>query len=80
MFTDAYVEEIYESEHVRTSTELLRVILDAKYERAYLHKVMEAQCQHLTMTKRNDILKSLQKFEELFDGTLGTWKRDPVYF
>ena len=41
---------------------------------------MENQCQHLIMTQRNELIKSLQKFEELFDGTLGTWKRDPVYF
>ena len=41
---------------------------------------METQCQHLTMTQRNEFLKLLQKFEELLDGTLGTWKTDPVDF
>ena len=41
---------------------------------------MENQCQHLTMTQRNELLKLLQKSEELFDGTLGTCKRDPLYF
>ena len=30
------------------------------------------------MTQRNELLKILQKFEELFDGTLGTWKTDLV--
>ena len=30
------------------------------------------------MTQRNELLKLLQNFEELFDGTLGTWKTDPV--
>ena len=39
---------------------------------------METQCQHLTMTQRNELLKLLQKFEELFDGILGTWKTDTV--
>ena len=39
-----------------------------------LHKVMENQCQHLTVTQRNELLKLLQKFEDFFDGTLGTWK------
>ena len=43
-------------------------------------KVMEIQCQNLTMTKRNELLKLLQKLEELFDGTLVTWKTDPVDF
>ena len=59
---------------------LLHVILDAKYEKADLNKVMETQYQHLTMTQRNDLLKLLEKFKELFNGTLGTWKTDPVDF
>ena len=41
---------------------------------------METQCQHLTMTQRNELLQLLQIFEELFDKTLGAWKTDPVYF
>ena len=41
---------------------------------------METQCQHLTITQCNTVLKSLQLFEELFDGTLGNWKTDPVDF
>ena len=71
-FTNAYVKEVYKSENVRTAAKRLRVILDAKYEKADLHKVMENRCQHLTMTKRNELLKLLQKLEELFNGTLGT--------
>ena len=30
LFTDAYVEELYESKHIHTTTKQLRVILDAK--------------------------------------------------
>ena len=41
---------------------------------------METQCQHLIEKKCNELLKLLQKIEELFDGTLGTWKTDPVDF
>ena len=41
---------------------------------------MNTQCQHLTMTQRNELLKLSQKFEELLNGILGTWKRDPVDF
>ena len=37
------------------------------------------QCQRLTMTQRNELLKLLMKFEEFFDRTLGTWKTYPVY-
>ena len=49
-FTETYIKDIYELEHVHTDTKLLCVLLDAKYEKADLHKVMETQCQHLTMT------------------------------
>ena len=45
---NVYTEEIYELEHIRTSTKWLRVILDAKYEMEDLNKVMENQRQHLT--------------------------------
>ena len=48
---------IYESEHVHTATKRLRLILDTKYENADLHKVIGNQCQHLTMTQRNELLK-----------------------
>ena len=79
-FTNAYVEEVYESENVRTDTKLLRVILYAKYKKGDLHKVMKNQCQHLTITQLNELLKLLQKSEELFDRKLGTWKTDPIEF
>ena len=55
----AYVKELYESEHIRTTTKLLRVILYAEYENADLHKFMETQCQKLTMTQCNYLLKLL---------------------
>ena len=41
---------------------------------------MEIQCQYLTMTQLNELIKSLQIFEELFNGSLGTWKIDPEDF
>ena len=47
-FTNAYTEDINESEQVRTSTKRLHAILDYKYKKADLNKVMENQCQHLT--------------------------------
>ena len=53
LFTDYYVKEVYESEHVCTATKQLRVILNVKYENADLHKFTETQCQYLTMTQRN---------------------------
>ena len=60
-FPNAYIEELYESEYVHTDTKLLCVILDAKYEIADLHKVMENQFQHLTMTQCNELLQLFKK-------------------
>ena len=39
-FTYAYVEELYDPEHIHTATKRLRVILDSKYEKENLYKVM----------------------------------------
>ena len=41
---------------------------------------MENKCQNLIMVQCNELLNLLQKFEYLFDGTLGTWKTDTVDF
>ena len=38
------------------------------------------QCQRFIEERRDKFIKLLQTFEELFDGTLGTWKTDPVDF
>ena len=39
---------------------------------------MENQCQHFKMTQCNEFLKLLQKFDELLDGTLATWRIDTL--
>ena len=79
-FTDDYFKEVYKSEHVRNANKQLHIILDVKYEKETLHKVMETQCQHLTVAQRNDLLQRLQKIEDFLDGTLGTWKPDSLDF
>ena len=56
----------------------MRRILHTKYKKANLNKVMTKQCQHLTDIERHSILHLLNTFEDLFDGTLGTWKNTPV--
>jgi hypothetical protein len=47
------------------------------YAPADLNKIVE-ECTHLEKDKQKQLLKLLQKFEELFDGSLGTWKTDPI--
>ena len=49
-------------------------ILDAKYEKADTEKTVSERCAHLSKTKQTGLVELLNKFEPLFDGTLGTWK------
>ena len=63
------------------ATKCLIEILDAKYEKANLRGITKADClNHLSATEQNKLLKLLQEFEELFDGTLGDWDCNPVLF
>ena len=55
------------------------IILDAKYEKSDLNMVMTKKCKHLSTKEQERLLKLLQQFECLFDGTLGTRKTDLVY-
>ena len=48
-------------------------ILDAKYKKSGLNKVMHEQCQNLTENGQKDILALFMKFEYLFGGKLGMW-------
>ena len=52
--------------------------LDAKYEKADLPKVVSENCAYLNSGQKKDLLALLGKYDELFDGTLGDWKTEPV--
>ena len=41
---------------------------------------METQCQNFTRIQRNELIKILQKFKELFNVTLGIQETYPVYY
>ena len=55
-------------------------ILDANYEKADLQAVVDATGPHLSLHDKNKLLELLKEFEELFDGTLGDWRTEPVSF
>ena len=57
---DAYVEEVFKLENICSSTKILRKILDVKYEKANLNKVMNEKFQHLSENQRNDLIRLLQ--------------------
>ena len=54
-------------------------ILDANYQKADLPAVVQ-NCNHLSLVEQNMLLELLNEFEDLFDGTLGDWKTEPVSF
>ena len=74
------MEKFAEPASTRDATKRVVRILDAKYEKADLPKVVEDNCAHLTSSQRGKLLKLLEEFEELFDGTLGDWQDEPVSF
>ena len=53
-------------------------ILDANYEKADIPAVIEENCTHLDVNQRMQLVELLENYKELFDGTLGCWKTDPV--
>jgi hypothetical protein len=61
------------------ATKQLIEILDAKYEKGKSQGNYRRRLpQPLSATEKDKLLKLLQEFEELFDGTLGDWDCNPV--
>jgi transposase InsO family protein len=79
---DSTVEDIYLVEERRPyqpiEQEMQRMtdILDAKYKKANLEEISEG-ADHLTNSEQKSLLKLLKKYEDLFDGTLGTFTGKP---
>eukprot|EP00957_Ditylum_brightwellii_P024677 1864617-Ditylum_brightwellii.AAC.1 len=48
-------------------------ILDAKYEKANIEKIVSEQYAHLSKKKQKGLVELLNKFKKLFNRTLGTW-------
>ena len=55
-------------------------ILDANYKKADLPFVVKDNCSHLSPDEQAKLLEFLMEYEDLFDGTLGDWKTEPVSF
>jgi len=70
-------EILFAHDPATTDAERIQQIIDAKYTPADLDKIVE-ECTHLTKEEQNKLLQLLKKFENLFDGTLGTWNTTPV--
>ena len=73
---DSFFIKEEEGSAVREASDRITQIIDAKYEKADLHQIVQAQKQ-LNQNEQHQLLQLLQKYEELFDGTLGKWKGSP---
>jgi hypothetical protein len=62
------------------ATKRVPQILDAKYKKADLQTIVRDYCKHLDANQQKKLLQLLQKYESLFDGTLGDWKIRLVSF
>jgi hypothetical protein len=70
-------ELFYAHDPTTSDAERIQNIIESKYTPADLNKKFE-EGTHLEKDEQRQLLKLLQKVEELFDGSLGTWKTDPV--
>ena len=70
----------HEPVNTKNATQRVVEILDATYKKADLRAVVDATGPHLSLQDKNKLLELLKEFEELFDGTLGDWKTEPVSF
>ena len=64
--------DLLESEALRSATDRLKKILDAKYEKTNLEDYC-SKCTHLSHEEQYKLLNVLRKHATLFDGTLGRW-------
>jgi hypothetical protein len=69
-----------EPQSTQDATKHVTQILDTKYQKADLHSIVRNNCKHLSADQQKKLLQLLQKYESLFDGTLGDWKTKLVSF
>ena len=70
-------EILYSHDPITTEAERIQSILDRKYAPADLEKEVQ-KCDTIDFNQQEQLLKLLRKYEHLFDGSLGTWKTDPI--
>ena len=65
---------IKESRPVRNATKRMKQILDAEYNKVYLKSII-MNLKYVKDKHKFSLLELLQKYEEIFDGTLGKYTR-----
>ena len=74
--TDATLEDhfyINDPDDIISEADKMSTVLDSRYKKADLDQISRST-PHLNRQKQAKLKELLQKYEELFDGTLGTWK------
>jgi hypothetical protein len=74
------LEKNQESKCTELANQRIVQILDAKYKKADLPEIVQNDCKNLNPEGQSQLLEVLLEFEDLFDGTLGDWKTEPVSF
>ena len=75
---DATLEDSYfvaDPTSIADATDRLKGILDAKYEKADLEEIVK-EAEYLSSDEQQKLLRLLQRYETLFDGTLGNWEKE----
>ena len=65
---------IKESCTIRNAAKRIKQILDAKYKKIILNSII-MNLSYLKDKHKNSLLELLQKYEEIFDGTLGRFMK-----
>ena len=71
------VLDMHEPDDCLEMTDRTVKILDAEYDKIDIPEVI-SKCDHLTKDQRDELQNLLIKFKDLFDGSLGDWKLDPI--
>ena len=78
-FLNLFINECFRSENKISLTWKMCIILDDKYKKEDLNKVITEQCQHLSTEERERIVAILRKFKDMSNGTLCMWNTNPLY-
>ena len=70
-------EVMFAPDPLTTDAERIQSIVDAKYSKQDLPSIAK-ECTLLSEDEQELLLQLLQKFDHLFDGTLGTWNSSPA--
>ena len=73
---DVRHHEVYMATPTDPEIKRLTEILDAKYEKADLRKVVQ-KASHLSKSEQEDLFNLLSNYKDLFDGTLGKFTGEP---